>query len=165
MSDIPVTTNVDLMFYLPGAAASTQVSPRNLYGFELKTLTIKTPDGKTVYELMPYSNQVVDNTELGGSLPFDQLEIEAEYVYRGNWTTWHSNISAFANFIHGQKMQIVDISQPNYCYTGRCVSYEPEHESYFVSFIKCKWLCNPTRTTIYGHNALNFPLQEGSNVL
>lgn len=148
MSDIPVTTAVDLLLYLPTAAFSTAISVRDTYGLELTNLTIGMPEYKDDYEELPYSNAVVDLTELGGVLPYNQRPIEATFIFRGTWEEYFAMTEGFANYVLGQKLNIVDTSDNTYFYTGRAQTFDPKHLSYYVTELKVKWICGPYKYLI-----------------
>lgn len=89
------------------------------FGLKLAGLYVSFPEAKTVFQEVPFSSNVIDQTELRGDVYYNRREMTLTFDFIGDNALTASKISGLANFLHGQNMKIVDTEDSAYYYVGR----------------------------------------------
>lgn len=98
---------------------STAQSALDDFGLMLTGLYVSFPEAKTVFQEVPFSSNVIDQTELRGDVYYNRREMTLTFDFIGDFALTVSKISELANYLHGQNMKIVDTEDSAYFYTGR----------------------------------------------
>lgn len=90
------------------------------WGLKLLAVYIPMPGAKTNYLDIPGADGSLDVTEVFGSVPYSDREgATFTFDHLGGYEQWQSDISALANYLHGQKRRIILPYDDWYYYIGR----------------------------------------------
>lgn len=140
---------VDIWLYPFGQHIDVKKSIEQDFGFHIQQITIGFPKPKTVYIDVPHSSSVLDFTQIYGMPNFGMRTIKVKMLYMGDWSSWHTAISALATYIQGTKLNIVVHPDDAFFYTGRCNSV-PTHDSYYMAPVELTWDCLPFKFAVQG---------------
>lgn len=107
----------DILFFTDSFDAA--VSALDDFGLKLREIYISFPEAKTQYIELPFSNEVIDLTELDGNVYYKQRSIRLGFDYLGDFTQWHTRMSEIASSLHGKRVKLVDTEDAAFYYQGR----------------------------------------------
>ena len=91
------------------------------WGLLLKPRTLPKPSPKTSYVDIPGGDGTLDLSEVvAGEIKYKDLTLTFEFHVVDDMSDWDRKISEIANFLHGQNAKIVQSTDPDYYYYGRC---------------------------------------------
>lgn len=96
------------------------------FGYILKSCTIDAPEPQLHKVEVVGRNGAVDMTEaIGGTVKYNERNINMEFRYMGAIDTRTSRLSDFENFAHGQLMKFIFDDDEAFYYLGRIDSVAP----------------------------------------
>lgn len=102
-----------------GATIAGQHTYDDLGMIAKKRLTFAPPVPRTAYIDIPWSNGLIDNSELlTDSVTYQNRTGSFEFLVV-NGTSYTDTYSALLNLLHGQKVNVILDDDPDYYYTGR----------------------------------------------
>lgn len=91
------------------------------WGLLLKPREIPKPTPKTNYVDIPGGDGTLDLSEVvAGEIKYNDLNLSFEFHVIDDMYDWDRKVSEITNFLHGKNMKIVQSSDPDYYYYGRC---------------------------------------------
>ena len=91
------------------------------WGLLLKPRKPSKPAPKTNYVDIPGGNGSLDLSEVvSGEITYKDLTLTFEFTMVDSIDEWDAKYSQIANYLHGRNMKIVQSSDPDYYYYGRC---------------------------------------------
>lgn len=105
---------------LPGVTFGTKHSYDD-FGLILSSKDLTPPEPKTETVDVIGRNGSIDLTEaLGDDVKFNNRKLTLNFTVPNVLTYWSDAFSALANYLHGQKMQIILDADKTFYYYGRC---------------------------------------------
>lgn len=91
------------------------------WGLLLKPRSIPKPVPKTNYVNIPGADGTLDLSEVvAGEIKYNDLTLTFEFHVVDEICEWDRKVSKITNYLHGRDMKIVQSSDPDYYYFGRC---------------------------------------------
>jgi hypothetical protein len=89
------------------------------FGLKFKSYDITMPEAKTTLVSVPGSNVTLDYTEMNGDVFYERRKLTMVFGLSASYEGWHDAVSAFANYINGQKRKIILPTDNSFYYIGR----------------------------------------------
>lgn len=107
----------DMMFFQD--SFEDALSALDDFSLKLRGIYISFPEAKTNYIELPFSNEVIDLTQIDGNVYYKQRSIQLDFDYLGDFSMWHTQMSEIADYLHGKRLKLVDTSDAGFYYLGR----------------------------------------------
>ena len=131
------------------------------FGVILTEQNIGLPTPKTYTVNIEGMDGNLDLSECFGEMKYENRTLKFTFESIDKITDWQAKMIKISSFLHGQKMKITTLSDPDFYYVGRCRIDEYNSKSKLGKIvISCD--CEPFK---YKQNITTFNLVEGSNTV
>lgn len=117
------------------------------FAMKLKSYNISIPSAKVNRIQVPGSNKIIDYSEVGGDVFFEQRKLTLVFAYYGDFAKWHTALSEFSNYVNGMQRKIIVPTDRSFYYYGRA-AITPEKANRVLGTVTVEITADPYKKEI-----------------